>query len=529
MPRGSKLLDGPLGDGFFEMVAGRASPVWDVRLSSLSPGGWMREMLPLALSMPAAVQAAAVNFGGVGPGGDCVVALHMASEQGSLWPLHLTAGAWLRAGPTAVAHFMALWGSVLADELLERAQQLGVPVSLWDGVDTDGESDSRQTQELRALCVMLDCVRLQRFRRACAQPGVKRAYWLLRAYLRGWRKSVVAAQQAAVALESLRASRSQLLGTAATGAMQRARSGAQQRTRSKAKSASANHKNTAQRRTERWARQLASLAEGQASLSRQRRRQGGQHDRQVALRPGPQGRERLVLLWRWWRRHMVVVSMRRTVSRLKCGGSLRLADEGEFLSAVRKALVDERWGIPTAVATESTAVEFYHPESANSGHVHVCTALLEGVVDADIPSKFHWSAGTPAISTSEAQLEWVVYDVQLPSPAVSFLGSPVGVVVRMRLQVVAMEHFGARVGQLTTRGPPFAGRLDVDGLVWDRSATKVARSTSLADERALLRQIDAYVGSGGSEWAGSDTDSDDDFCSPSEGGSGDDYGAGDYL
>ena len=260
-----------------------------------------------------------------------------------------------------------------------------------------------------------------------------------------------------------------------------------------------------------------------------RSRQGGQHDRQVALRPGPQGRERLVLLWRWWRRHMVVVSMRRTVSRLKCGGSLRLADEGEFLSAVRKALVDERWGIPTAVATESTAVEFYHPESANSGHVHVCTALLEGVVDADIPSKFHWSAGTPAISTSEAQLEWVVYDVQLPSPAVSFLGSPVGVVVRMRLQVVAMEHFGARVGQLTTRGPPFAGRLDVDGLVWDRSATKVARSTSLADERALLRQIDAYVGSGGSEWAGSDTDSDDDFCSPSEGGSGDDYGAGDYL
>ena len=115
------------------------------------------------------------------------------------------------------------------------------------------------------------------------------------------------------------------------------------------------------------------------------------------------------------------------------------------------------------------------------------------------------------------------------SSDVSFLGSPAGVVVRMRLQVVAMEHFGARVGQLTTRGPPFAGRLDVDGLVWDRSATKVARSTSLADERALLRQIDAYVGSGGSEWAGSDTDSDDDFCSPSEGGSGDDYVAGDYL
>ena len=109
--------------------------------------------------------------------------------------------------------------------------------------------------------------------------------------------------------------------------------------------------------------------------------------------------------------------------------------------------------------------------------------------------------------TSESQLEWVVYDVQLPSSDVSFLGSPVGVVVRMRLQVVATEHFGARVGQLTTRGPPFAGRLDVDGLVWDRSATKVARSTSLADERALLRQIDVYVGGGGGEWAGERTHS----------------------
>ena len=52
---------------------------------------------------------------------------------------------------------------------------------------------------------------------------------------------------------------------------------------------------------------------------------------------------------------------------------------------------------------------------------------------------------------------------------------------------------------------------------------------SLADERALLRRIDAYVGSGGGEWAGGDTDSDDDFCSPSEGSSGDDNGAGDYL
>jgi hypothetical protein len=52
---------------------------------------------------------------------------------------------------------------------------------------------------------------------------------------------------------------------------------------------------------------------------------------------------------------------------------------------------------------------------------------------------------------------------------------------------------------------------------------------SLADERAWLSQIDAYVGSGGGEWAGGSIDSDDDFCCPDEGGSDDDYGAGDYL
>ena len=86
-----------------------------------------------------------------------------------------------------------------------------------------------------------------------------------------------------------------------------------------------------------------------------------------------------------------------------------------------------------------------------------------------------------------------------------------------------------RKSQKNSTGPPFTGRLDVDGLVWDRSATKVARSASLADERALLREIGAYVGGGGGEWAGGDTDSGGCFCSPSGRGSGDDRGAGDYL
>ena len=90
-------------------------------------------------------------------------------------------------------------------------------------------------------------------------------------------------------------------------------------------------------------------------------------------------------------------------------------------------------------------------------------------------------------------------------------------VARVRLQVVEMERFAARVGQLTTRGPPFDGRLDVSGLAWDRSAAKAAEwSASLASERAMLSQIDAYVGGDGG-WASGEVDPDEDDC-PSSGG-----------
>ena len=112
---------------------------------------------------------------------------------------------------------------------------------------------------------------------------------------------------------------------------------------------------------------------------------------------------------------------------------------------------------------------------------------------------------------------------------VTFLGVEVGVVARVRLQVVRMERFLPRVGQLTTRGPPFVGRLEVDGMVWDHRATEVDLSISLAEERAWLRCLDGYVGSGGSEWVGGETDSDDDYYFPSGGSDGDDCDAYDYL
>ena len=66
--------------------------------------------------------------------------------------------------------------------------------------------------------------------------------------------------------------------------------------------------------------------------------------------------------------------------------------------------------------------------------------------------------------------------------------------------------------------------------MWDRTAAKVAEwSMSVASERAMSSQIDAYVGGGGSEWASGDTDPDDDFYVPDGGSDGDDYGDGDYY
>ena len=56
----------------------------------------------------------------------------------------------------------------------------------------------------------------------------------------------------------------------------------------------------------------------------------------------------------------------------------------------------------------------------------------------------------------------------------------------------------------------------------DRS---VRESISLAEERAWLRCLDGYVGSGGSEWVGGETDSDDDYYFPSGGSDSDDCDA----
>ena len=63
------------------------------------------------------------------------------------------------------------------------------------------------------------------------------------------------------------------------------------------------------------------------------------------------------------------------------------------------------------------------------------------------------------------------------------------------------------------------------GMVWDCRATEVDLSKSLADERAWLRCLSVYAGSGGGEWAGGETDSDDDYYFPSGGSDGDDRDA----
>eukprot|EP01043_Picozoa_sp_COSAG02_P030837 COSAG02_NODE_1987_length_10178_cov_66.992216_7_plen_105_part_00 len=67
------------------------------------------------------------------------------------------------------------------------------------------------------------------------------------------------------------------------------------------------------------------------------------------------------------------------------------------------------------------------------------------------------------------------------------------------------------------------------GLVWDCRVTEADLSTSLADERAWLRCLGGYAGSGGSEWVGGETDSDDDYYFPNGGSDSDDCDAYDYL
>eukprot|EP01043_Picozoa_sp_COSAG02_P039292 COSAG02_NODE_3092_length_7386_cov_2.686428_4_plen_89_part_00 len=61
-------------------------------------------------------------------------------------------------------------------------------------------------------------------------------------------------------------------------------------------------------------------------------------------------------------------------------------------------------------------------------------------------------------------------------------------------------------------------RLGVDGFSWQCWPIS-------AEERAWLRCLDGYVGSGGSEWVGGETDSDDDYYFPSGGSDGDDCDA----
>ena len=79
-------------------------------------------------------------------------------------------------------------------------------------------------------------------------------------------------------------------------------------------------------------------------------------------------------------------------------------------------MASERWGFPAAMGDALTAVEFFHPGSVNPGLVHVCTALIEGVVAADFTNNFHWSANTPAISVRGVQLRWTVFDAELSAP-----------------------------------------------------------------------------------------------------------------
>ncbi len=64
---------------------------------------------------------------------------------------------------------------------------------------------------------------------------------------------------------------------------------------------------------------------------------------------------------------------------------------------------------------------------------------------------------------------------------------------------------------------------------WCGTVGPLDLSISLAEERAWLRCLSGYADSGGSEWVGGETDSDDDYYFPGGGSDGDDCDAYDYL
>ena len=171
--------------------------------------------------------------------------------------------------------------------------------------------------------------------------------YLLRDCFRAWVVFSASSQQAGRALRLLRQSR----GQGEPEPESASESGAAPLARSRWRRAK---RTSQQRQKDKRQRQATALLAGQAAMARERRRQ------QLVMRPGPDGRERLVLLWRLWQKYMVIVTMRRVAVAVR--EDSRFADGGAFLSEVRRALASERWGFPAAMGDALTAVEFFHPE-----------------------------------------------------------------------------------------------------------------------------------------------------------------------
>lgn len=164
---------------------------------------------------------------------------------------------------------------------------------------------------------------------------------------------------------------------------------------------------------------------------------------------------------------------------------------GMFVACGRLFVGERSVGVPLDMAGENQTritVEYYRPGSVNPGDVHICTALIEGAVEAGtFKSIQSVPCSTPVFSVCGFRLWW---NVSARKPACE--GDEIE--CDARLMVSRAEDEGG-YGLSRARGFPFV-RIELQecGLVWQRCVpTEVQRLTWLAATEFASAQSDAYV------------------------------------
>ena len=164
---------------------------------------------------------------------------------------------------------------------------------------------------------------------------------------------------------------------------------------------------------------------------------------------------------------------------------------GMFVACGRLFVGERSVGVPLDMAGENQTritVEYYRPGSVNPGDVHICTALIEGAVEAGtFKSIQSVPCSTPVFSVCGFRLWW---NVSARKPACE--GDEIECDARLMVSRAEDED---GYGLSRARGFPFV-RIELQecGLVWQRCVpTEVQRLTWLAATEFASAQSDVYV------------------------------------